>query len=67
MGSFLDLAGEGVSHPGPLVVLGLVVPELLLGLALDLGHDELDVLGNQLALLPGHWLACIGACPDLEG
>ena len=48
-------------------LLGLVVPELLLGLALDLGHDELDVLGNQLALLPGHWLACIGACPNLGG
>ena len=27
-------------------LLGLVVPELLLGLALDLRHDELDVLGN---------------------
>ena len=44
-----------------------MVPELLLGLALDLGHDELDVLGNQLALLPGDWLACIGACPNLGG
>ena len=48
-------------------LLGLVVPELLLGLALDLGHDELHVLGNQLALLPGHWLACISARPNLEG
>ena len=48
-------------------LLRLVIPELLLGLALDLGHDELHVLGNQLALLPGHWLARVGACPNLEG
>ena len=47
-------------------LLGLVVPELLLGLALDLGHDELDVLGNQLALLPGHWLTRVGSGPDLD-
>ena len=44
-----------------------MVPELLLGLTLDLGHDELHVLGNQLALLPGHWLAGIGARPNLRG
>ena len=46
-------------------LLRLMVPELLLGFALDLRHDELDILGNQLALLPGHWLACIGPCPHL--
>ena len=46
-------------------LLRLVVPELLLGLALDLRHDELDVLGNQLAFLPGHWLAGVGARPHL--
>ena len=46
-------------------LLRLMVPELLLGFALDLRHDELDILGNQLALLPGHWLAGIGPCPHL--
>ena len=46
-------------------LLRLVVPELLLGLALDLRHDELDVLGHQLALLPGHWLAGVSARPHL--
>ena len=46
-------------------LLRLMVPELLLGFALDLRHDELDILGNQLALLPGHWLACIGPRPHL--
>ena len=48
-------------------LLRLMVPELLLGFALDLRHDELDILGNQLALLPGHWLACIGPRPHLGG
>ena len=67
MGSFLDLAGEGVGHPGPLVVLGLVVPDLLLVAAVDLGHDELDVLGDQFALLPGDRLALLGTGPDLGG
>ena len=46
-------------------LLGLMVPELLLGFALDLRHDELDLLGDQLALLPRHWLASISACPHL--
>ena len=46
-------------------LLRLVVPELLLGLALDLRNDELDVLGNQLALLPRHRLAGVGARPHL--
>ena len=67
MGSFLDLASEGVRHPGPLVVLGLVVPDLLLVAAVDLGHDELDVLGDQFALLPGDRLALLGTGPDLMG
>ena len=48
-------------------LLRLVVPELLLGFALDLRHDELHVLGHQLALLPGHWLASISARPNLGG
>ena len=43
-----------------------MVPELLLGLALDLRNDELDVLGNQLALLPGHRLAGVRARPHLR-
>ena len=65
VGSFLHLASEGVCHPRPLVVLRLVVPDLLLVAAVDLGHDELDVLGDQLALLPGHWLTGVGARPHL--
>ena len=51
MGSFLHLAGEGVGHPGPLVVLRFVVPDLLLVAAVDLGNDELDVFRDQLAFL----------------
>ena len=46
-------------------LLRLVIPELLLRLALDLRHDELDVLGHQLALLPGHRLAGVSARPHL--
>ena len=46
-------------------LLRLVVPELLLGLALDLRNDELDVLGNQLALLPGDRLTGLITRPDL--
>ena len=42
-----------------------MVPELLLLLAGHLGHDELDLLGHQLALLPGHWLAGVGSRPHL--
>ena len=50
-GGALDLAGEGVRHPRPLVVLRLVVPDLLLVTAVDLGNDELDVLRDEFAFL----------------
>ena len=66
MGSFLDLAGEGVGHPGSLVVLRLVVPDLLLVIAVNLGDDELDVFRDQLALLPGDGLAGLRPSPDLK-
>merc|ERR1719234_723268 len=42
-----------------------MVPELLLGFALDLRHDELHILGHKLALLPRHWLASVSARPNL--
>ena len=66
MGGLLNLAGEGVGHPGPLVVLRLVIPDLLLVAAVDLGDDELDVLRDELALLPGNGLAGLGTSPDLK-
>ena len=59
------LAGEGVRHPDILDNLRLVVPELVAIGAVDLRHDELDVLGNQLALLPRHGLARLIASPHL--
>ena len=62
MGSFLDLAGEGVGHPGPLVVLGLVVPDLLLVAAVDLGHDELDVFRDEFAFLKCQATDCQSRC-----
>ena len=65
MGSFLDLTCEGVGHPGPLVVLRLVVPDLLLVVAVNLRDDELHVLGHQLALLPGDGLTLLSSSPDL--
>ena len=43
----------------------MLSPDLLLVLARDLGHDEVHVLGHQLALLPGHRLAGISARPHL--
>ena len=66
VGSFLDLAGEGVGHPGALVVLRLVVPDLLLVAAVNLRHDELHVFGDELTLLPGDRLALLCTSPDLE-
>ena len=45
--------------------LGLVIPQLLLGLAGDLRDNELDLLVHQLALLPGDGLAALLACPHL--
>ena len=51
MGGFLHLASEGVRHPRPLVVLRLMVPDLLLVTAMDLGNDELDVLRDEFAFL----------------
>ena len=65
VGGLLDLAVEGVGHPGAGVGLGLVVPDLLLVVARDLGHDELHVFGHQLALLPGHGLTRLRPGPNL--
>ena len=59
------LAGEGVRHPDILDNLRLVVPELIAISAVDLRHDELDVLGNQFALLPRHRLASLITSPHL--
>ena len=67
VGGFLDLAGEGVRHPRPLVVLRLVVPDLLLVAAVDLGHDELDVFRDEFAFLPGDWLTLLCTSPHLRG
>ena len=43
----------------------MLSPDLLLVLARDLGHDEVHVLGHQLALLPGHRLARLRPRPHL--
>ena len=42
-----------------------MVPELVAISAVDLGHDELDILGNQLALLPCHRFTGFVASPYL--
>ena len=60
------LAGEGVGHPHLSDGLGLVVPDLPPVRAVDLGHDELDVLGHQLAFLPRHRFTGLVACPHLQ-
>ena len=62
---FPYFASEGVGHPDILNNLRLVVPELVAIGAVDLGHNELDVLGNQLAFLPCHRLTCFVTCPHL--
>lgn len=59
------LAGEGVGHPHLSDGLGLVVPDLPPVRAVDLGHDELDRLRDELALLPGHRLARLVTSPNL--
>ena len=64
-GAVLDLAVEGVGHPHVGHLLRLVVPNLLTIGAVDLGDDELDGLGNQLALLPGDGLAGLITGPNL--
>ena len=64
-GGALHLAGERVGHPHVGGGLRLVVPDLLAVSAVDLRHDELDSLGDQLALLPGDGLAGLVASPDL--
>ena len=66
VGGALHLAGEGVGHPGVSLRLWLVVPDLLLVLAHDLGHDEVDLLGHQLALLPRDWFTGLGSGPHLR-
>jgi len=60
-----NLAAKSISHPGVSLLLWLVVPQLLLVTAGDLWDDELDILGHQLALLPGHRLTAFLPCPDL--
>ena len=67
VGGFLDLAGEGVRHPGPLVVLRLVVPDLLLVAAVDLGDDELDVFRDEFALLKCQTTTCQSQCLPGKG
>ena len=61
----LDLAVEGVGHPHVGHLLRLVEPNLLTIGAVDLGDDELDGLGNQLALLPGDGLTGLITGPNL--
>ena len=61
----LDLAVEGVGHPHVGHLLRLMEPNLLTIGAVDLGDDELDGLGNQLALLPGDGLTCLITGPNL--
>ena len=62
---FPYLASEGVGHPDIFNNLRLVVPKLVAISAVDLRHNELDVLGNQLALLPCHRFTGFVACPHL--
>lgn len=64
-GGALHLTAEGVRHPDVGDGLRLVVPDLLAVSAVDLGHDELDSLGDQLALLPGDRLTGLITRPDL--
>ena len=42
-----------------------MVPQLLPVLTDNLGDDELNLLGYELALLPGDGLALLGPGPDL--
>ena len=46
VGGALGLAPVGVGHPRLPHLLGLVVPQLLLRLTLDLRHNELDMLDS---------------------
>lgn len=65
VGGLLDLAVEGVGHPGARVGLRFMIPDLLLVIAGDLWHDKLHILGHQFTLLPGHWFTCLGSSPNL--
>ena len=65
LGGALHLAGEGVGQLGLRDQLRLVVPQLLPVLTDNLGDDELNLLGYELALLPGDGLALLGPGPDL--
>ena len=56
---------ECVCHFGPFNECWLVVPQLLLVTTGHIWHYELDILGHQLALLPGHRLTGIIASPHL--
>ena len=66
MGGFLHFAAERFGHPGALGWLRDVVPELLLVAAAHVGHNELNILLYQLALLPTYGLALVSTRPDLE-
>ena len=66
VGRVLHPAGEGVGGRCLVDQLRLVVPQLLLGAAGDLRHEELHLLVHQLTLLPGDWLAGVSARPHLE-
>ena len=65
VGRLLNLAGEGVGHLGPCAWSRLMVPQLLLVATGHIWYDELHVLGDQLALLPGDGLAVVSSSPDL--
>ena len=81
VGRLLHLAAEGVGHLGVGLRLWLVIPDLLqlvrkssacslsnthlLVLACDLRDDEVNILGDQLTLLPGDWLTGLSPSPHL--
>ena len=60
------LTGEGVGHLGEGLRLRLMEPKFLFVRAVDLWYEELDNLGDKLALLPGDGLAALLARPHLH-
>ena len=64
-GGVLHLTVEGVGHPDVSHLLGLMIPDLLAIRAVDLRDNELDRLGDELALLPGDGLTGLVASPLL--
>ena len=65
VGGALDLTGEGLGHLSSSEGFGYIVPELLLVTAAHRGNDELHVLLDEFALLPGDRLALVRPRPDL--